>query len=355
MTVLIKPSSYACNLKCSYCFYCDEVETREDKSISFMNNETVDSIIREIDAYAKPNDEINIMFQGGEPLLAGPDFYRNFIKKAKILEEHGHEVLFDIQTNGTLLSDEYCEIFKDNDFLVGVSLDGPKELHNKNRGDTFDQVMKGIELLGKYGIFFTILSVITNDTDANEYFKFCKENNFNSVQPIYCLDSLDDNKKQNRLDVKHIVRFKKRLFNKWIEDIENEDCLCVREFENLASFLVDGEFEQCGFDGKCRPQLVIESDGSCYPCDFYCIDKYKCCNINSSTIKEMLLSKQMKDFMNYNPPISDLCNGCEFNGICFGGCKRYRSLFSSEKGYCPYKDFFMHASEKLALKGYFDE
>lgn len=353
ITVLIKPASSLCNLRCEYCFYHDEVKNRKDECKEIMSYDTVDSIIREVFAYCGKESEINFMFQGGEPLTAGKDYFQYFINAANFLKENKCKVEFEIQTNGTLIDEDYCRIFKENNFLVGVSLDGDEAIHNIQRSNSFNEVMAGINLLKKNEIEYTILSVITARTDAYEYFRFCKENGFRDIQPIYCLDPLDGEKKEYSLDPEKLVRFKKRLFNKWIAEIENEDRTVIRDFENLVSFLFEGTYEQCGFSGECTPQLVIEANGDCYPCDFYCTDEYKCSNINSGSLMSMLKSKGMDRFLDYTPPVNDLCNGCEFNDICYGGCKRYRSLYNSIKGYCPLKDFYIFAGDKIANKGYF--
>ena len=347
MTVLVKPASSLCNLKCNYCFYCDEAENRIGGGASVMSAETAEKLIKEVFAFCGENSDITFMFQGGEPLTAGTEFFRNFIKTANTLKDEATKIKYSLQTNGTLIDNEFAELFKENNFLIGVSLDGDKETHNRNRCGSFDKVMQGIELLRKNGVDFNILSVITAKTDAAKLFDFYMSNDFRDVQPIYCLDPLDGRKSDYSLDAKGFARFQKRFFNLWFAEISKGGRFYVRDFDNLLSLLTNGYAEQCGASGRCNAQLVVEADGTCYPCDFYCLDEYECANINSASIKDILESEGLKKFMTFDEPKNKLCPSCPVRQICNGGCKRYRALYNELSGYCPRMDFIMHAVEKL--------
>ena len=347
MTALVKPSSSLCNLKCSYCFYCDEAENRINNACNIMSIETAENLIKKVFDFCGENSDISFMFQGGEPLMAGIGFFEVFVRTAEKLRTKGTRIRYSLQTNGTLLNDEFCDLFKRNDFLIGVSLDGDEELHNTNRCGSFSDVMKGIELLKKHGVDFNILSVITAKTDANKLFDFYIENDFRSVQPIYCLDPLSGDKADYSLDAKSLARFKKRLFNRWFAEVSAGRSFYVRDFDNLLSLLTKGQAEQCGASGRCNAQLVVEADGRCYPCDFYCLDEYECANINDASIEDIIYSDGLRKFMEFDTPVNKLCESCTVRPICNGGCKRYRSLYNQTEGYCPQKDFILHAIEKL--------
>ena len=133
MTVLVKPASSLCNLKCSYCFYCDEAENRLGGNASIMTAETAENLIKEVFAFCGESSDISFMFQGGEPLMAGIDFFKSFIKTASSLKDEATKIRYSLQTNGTLIDSEFAELFKENNFLVGVSLDGDEATHNRNR------------------------------------------------------------------------------------------------------------------------------------------------------------------------------------------------------------------------------
>ena len=139
MTALIKPASSSCNLRCSYCFYCDEAENREKSNASVMEISTAENLIKKVFDFCGENSLITFMFQGGEPLIAGIDFFRNFIETAERNRTEGSIIRYSLQTNGTLIDDEFCKLFKEHGFLIGVSVDGDKELHNKNRCKSFVQ------------------------------------------------------------------------------------------------------------------------------------------------------------------------------------------------------------------------
>lgn len=347
MTALIKPASSACNLKCSYCFYCDEADSREKNQNSKMSLETAENLIKKMFDFCGTDSALTFMFQGGEPLLAGVEFFESFVETAERLRTSGSRIYYSLQTNGTLIDEKFCKLFKEYDFLIGVSLDGEKPLHDKNRCNSFDKAMQGIELLKKHNISFNILSVITSQTDASRLFDFYIENNFRNVQPIYCLDPLNGEKAAYSLNAKQLARFKKRLFNLWFAEVSKGNHFYVRDFDNLLSLLTRGVAEQCGASGRCNAQLVVEADGTCYPCDFYCLDEFECLNINEADINDILNCSGLRSFFEHDEPKNRLCESCRVKTLCGGGCKRYRSLYNQLSGYCPQMDFILHAVEKL--------
>lgn len=347
MTVLVKPASSLCNLKCSYCFYSDEAENRKSGNESVMTAATAENLIKKVFDFCGDNSVISFMFQGGEPLIAGVDFFKEFIRTADTLKDKDTKIAYSLQTNGTLISDEFAELFKENDFLIGVSVDGDEATHNRNRCGSFETAMNGIEILRKHGVDFNILSVITAQTDAAKLFEFYKKNGFSDVQPIYCLDPLDGAKNEYSLDAKSFARFQKRFFNLWFGEISRGNRFYVRDFDNLISLMTNGYAEQCGASGRCNAQLVVEADGTCYPCDFYCLDEYECPNINTASINDILESEGLKKFMSFDEPKNKLCDTCPVRPLCNGGCKRYRKLYNQLSGYCPRMDFIVHAVEKL--------
>ncbi|MBQ4627434.1 MAG: radical SAM protein [Clostridia bacterium] len=347
MTALVKPASSLCNLKCSYCFYCDEASSRKKNSASVMTYETAENLIREVYAFCGDKSDIHYMFQGGEPLIAGLDFFEKFIECADRLRTEGTAVSYSLQTNGTLITEEFADFFKRHNFLIGVSIDGDEPLHNAYRSNSFEKAMDGVEILRKHGVDFNILSVISAKTDAAKLFDFYKKNNFRNVQPIYCLDTLDGKRSEHSLDAKGLARFKKRLFNLWFKEISSGKHFYIRDFDNLLSMITRGFAEQCGANGRCNAQLVVEADGTCYPCDFYCIDEFECPNINSSTINDILSCDGLRKFMEFDEEKNKLCTSCPVQKICNGGCKRYRSLYNQISGYCPMMDFILHALDKL--------
>lgn len=349
ITALIKPASYMCNLNCKYCFYCDEVSNRASETASVMEYKTAENLIKKVFEYSGENADVNFMFQGGEPLLAGADFFKFFCCTAEQLKPEGSSINYSLQTNGTLIDDKFTEIFSKYNFLIGVSLDGDEETHNRLRSDSYNDVIAGIEKIKTANVDFNIISVITSFTDPYKLYEFYTENKFTDVQLIYCLNPLDGTYADYSLNADQLARFKKRFFNKWFSGINNGTEMYVREFENLIMFLNTGEYEQCGFLGECTPQLVVEADGTVYPCDFYCLDDFKCSNINDCGLNDIIRCDGIKNFMNLQVEKNKLCNICEVKNYCNGGCKRYRYLYNSVNGYCPQRDFLSHALSKLIL------
>ena len=347
MTVLVKPASSLCNLKCSYCFYCDEAENRVSGKRAIMTEETAENLLQKVFSFCGAESNITFMFQGGEPLLAGIDFFENFIKKANFLKDNKTNITYSLQTNGTLLDDRFCNLFKTHQFLIGVSIDGNETLHNQNRDGSFAKAMHGIDLLKKFGVSFNVLSVITASSDAKRLFAFYRKHNFQNVQPIYCLDPLDGTKSSFSLPAKAFAKFQKELFQLWFSELQNGNRFYIRDFDNLFSLLFYGRAEQCGATGKCTPQLVVEADGTCYPCDFYCLDDYICANINTASIMNILHSSGLRKFLESTEPKNELCVSCSVAQFCGGGCKRYRSLYNQIPGYCPRKDFITYVIQKL--------
>lgn len=165
ISLMIKPSSSKCNLKCKYCFYHSIADARDVRDYGFMSKENMEEIVRKVDDYCK-GGQCNMGFQGGESLLVGLDFYKDLVEYSKNTK-YKTKINFNIQTNGTLIDDEFAEFFKENNFLVGISLDGTKDIHNLNRvdylnRDTFNSVMKGINILKKYDVDFNVLVVVTS-------------------------------------------------------------------------------------------------------------------------------------------------------------------------------------------------
>ena len=188
--MMIKPSSSKCNLNCKYCFYNSIAEARAIKDYGFMKDEVLEEIVKKSIQYSN-GGTINIGFQGGEPTLIGLDYYRNLIMYIEKYNNNNTKFNFVIQTNGTLLDEEWVRFFKENNFLVGVSLDGTKDVHNLNRinhnkNGTHKDVMKAIRLLEKANVDFNVLVVVTLilARKVKSTYRFLKENDFRYLQFI---------------------------------------------------------------------------------------------------------------------------------------------------------------------------
>lgn len=366
-SILIKPASSNCNLDCKYCFYKCLSSNREEYSKGFMKKETLELLIKNAIAYA--DDYLTFAFQGGEPMLAGIDFFETVVELEKQYgkEKKNLHIENTLQTNGCLITDEWAEFFAKNNFLVGVSLDGPKKIHDAGRRDclgkeTFHQVMKGIEILKNHQVAFNILTVVTEDSTskASAIYSFFQRNGFEYVQLIPCMDEMNRQslgKTCNPFGVNPISygRFLSEFFDLWYEDFKRGNLMDVRMFSNLAQMSVGFPAEECGMCGKCKCYFVVEGDGSVYPCDFYCMDEYRLGFVETS-FGELLKTKQAASFeeVSYHKP--EECLQCRYYNLCNGGCRRFREPFTDGKPglnyLCEgYKLFFEHTGERINRLG----
>lgn len=265
-------------------------------------------------------------------------------------------ISYSIQTNGILIDDAWCELFKKYDFLVGISLDGLKDVHDSLRIDklgkgTFNRVMNSIKLLNKYDVKFNILTVVTQSMAKhpqalwNAYVK----NGFDFIQLIPCLCPLDNPKLKEgyTLNPETYASFLKTFFDIWAREFQNGHYISIRLFDNLVKMQANIPPEQCGLLGFCQPQFVIEADGSVYPCDFYVLDEYNAGNVQDMDFAQISNSQVFKDFLHDQSNKNSNCIKCPVYDLCGGGCKRYRSFYFLKQGYCPYQDFLVYAQPLL--------
>lgn len=345
LSVMIKPSSSLCNLRCSYCFYNDESINRSIKSYGFMKENTLKNII--FKTMDEASDFIYYSFQGGEPTLCGLNFFKKVVEFQKEFNEKREstgkdklKIFNSIQTNGILIDESWCEFFKKNEFLVGISLDGTKETHNVFRLDkdgqpTYAKVMKSINLLERFNVDFNILTVV-NEKCANDIEKIYldyKYKGFKFQQYIPCLDPIgeDFGKQKWSLNPNTYGTFLIKLFKLWFEDYKRGENPYIRQFENYISILLGNIPESCEYRGVCGLQYVVESDGSVYPCDFYVLDDFKLGNLNESSIKIIDEKRNSILFIEKSKLHSNACKNCEYFPICRGGCKRTHELNSNDE------------------------
>lgn len=341
ISLLIKPSSSLCNLECSYCFYNSIAEERERANYGFMSLETLENIIKKAFEFSD-GGQCSFAFQGGEPTLIGLNFFKNFIHFVNIYNKKNSKVFFALQTNGILIDNEWANFLKENNFLVGLSLDGDDSVHNHNRKfknglGSFEDVIKCKEIFDKIGVEYNILSVVDNvgaENISNTY-QFLKKLNIQYMQFIPCLNPLLSGVPENsaNLSKENYLKFLKNLFDLWYADLEKGDVISIRYFENILMNLLKINPESCEMRGSCSIQNVIEADGSLYPCDFYVYEKYRLGNINSQTLEEMIFSDQTRNFIESSLLYNEKCLNCKWKQICKGGCKRYY-YNSSENFYC---------------------
>ena len=348
ISILIKPSSSLCNIKCKYCFYLDEAKNRTIENNGTMNESVMRHIIDKV--IDNSYDNILFSFQGGEPTIAGLDYFKSFIDYVNFKNNNKYKVNYSIQTNGLIIDDKWCNLFKNNDFLVGLSFDIIENIHNKyktnlndNKENFYNKVLNTKSLFDEFKIKYNIITVLTSELSKfpKEVYKNIKMLDIKYTQFIPCLSELY-NDTEYSIKPKDFSYFYKEIFTLWKKDFLNGLYYSIQFFDNIIP-LFGGFFTPmtCGINGKCRNQMVIESNGDVFPCDFYCLDKYNIGNIVYDDLKYIYDNKIVKDFIyEYKKEeISNLCSSCKYFIFCNGGCKRMKKNMYIDNNFCGYKDF----------------
>lgn len=360
LNLLIKPASGSCNMRCKYCFYADEAKNRGAASMGRMSVETMRAVVDK--ALAAADGDCTLAFQGGEPSLAGLEFFRDLSDYVALHPNlKGVRVHYAFQTNGYALDEAWAAWFAQNRVLVGVSLDGPKEIHDRYRVDlagkgTFNRVMASLRLLEKHQVEYNILTVVSaaNSRRARQLFEFFKKNGFGFQQYIECLDPIGEVQGLNdySLTAERYEVFLKTLFDAWYLDMKAGRYVYNRYFENLMMLLAGHEAESCNMRGVCAPQWVIEADGSVYPCDFYALDQWRLGNILTDSFETMEKVREELGFIKWSEQIPEDCKACRWYALCRGGCRRNREPVTCDTAgknyFCPaYQNFFEYAYPRL--------
>ena len=361
LSLLIKPASGNCNMRCRYCFYADELDNREIRSYGKMSVDTMHTIVDKAMEYG--DYECTIAFQGGEPTLAGLDFYRDLVAYVTAHENPKKlKIHYALQTNGYLINEEWAAFLGENHFLVGVSLDGLKEIHDRYRLDaagkgTYQRVISAIRLLEKHQVEYNILTVVTAATARNgqKIYNYFKKNHFGYQQYIECLDPIGEEPGQHEysLTPEKYGEFLKSMFDAWYLDMRSGTYVYNRYFENLMMIMAGQQPESCNMRGVCGKQWVFEADGSVYPCDFYALDQWCLGNINKNSFEEMDQKRDELGFIQWSMRQQEDCQKCRWFGLCRNGCRRNREPVTAENTnrnyFCKsYQMFFEYAYPRLS-------
>lgn len=342
LTILIKPASSKCNMKCKYCFYFNEITQREIADYGLMPIGVAEAIINYCFQATTNNATINFAFQGGEPTLIGIDFYYHFINYA-LKYKQDRSLEFSIQTNGTTLNSKWLNLFKQYNFLVGISIDGFSSNHNNarilnNYNPTYHLIMKSLKQLQNYQIRFNVLSVITNNLSKQpkKYFQWLLNHKIEYVQIIPCLPTNLCQQDIYKVSPTNLGNFWITLFDLWYEKlIRNNHYIRIGWFENIL-LILNGQYPtQCGMMGNCSFQNVVESNGNIYPCDFYCQDQYLLGNVLNDSLSNIARKTILSNFLKPNP-LPNICSKCCYLNYCKGNCKHMRSNYI-ENDYCAYQ------------------
>jgi uncharacterized protein len=383
--LLAKPTGATCNLDCKYCFFLSK-ESLYPNERTRMSDETMDSYIRQL---LEPQDasEVTIAWQGGEPTLMGLEFFQRSIEVVSRCQRPGHKILHTIQTNGVLLDDEWCEFLKKHNFLVGLSLDGPREMHDAYRVDkggagTFDRVMRGVEALRRHQVDVNILCTIhaANADYPLEVYRFFRDELHESylqfipivervTQELLTLANLGWGDRpggdrplytqsgglvtERSVGADQFGRFMVAIFDEWVR--RDVGRVFVQTFDVTLGAYV-GQHSLCIFSPTCGDAMCLEHNGDVYSCDHYVEPGHRVGNIKETPLLELAASKQQRDFGQAKlTSLPRYCRDCEVLFACHGECPRNRFIRTpdGEPGLnylCGgYKMFFKHADQPMKI------
>lgn len=348
---MIKPASGLCNMRCRYCFYADEMENRGQASYGIMSEETLENVIRRVLDFAE--GECTIAFQGGEPTLAGLDFFRKCLDFEKKYNAKNVLISHALQTNGYVLDEKWCRFFAENSFLIGLSVDGIKATHDAYRKDvkgqdTYFRVLEAARRLEEAGTEFNVLTVVNGRTapKIRRIYEQYKKLGFSWQQYIACLDPIWEKQGQQEysLTPRAYGRFLIELFELWYLDLQKGEQPYIRQFENYIGILLGQHPEACEQRGVCSFQNIVEADGSVYPCDFYALDEYRLGNLNEDSFAVIEQRRRESKFVESSANHTQECRSCSYFAICRGGCRRHREQPGTAVGenyFCEsYRMFF---------------
>jgi uncharacterized protein len=327
-SLLIKPASAVCNLDCAYCFYLDrDADPYKALPGRRMTLETLERLVDSYLFYSYPDSVF--AFQGGEPTLAGLPFFAKLVEFQKQYGRDGQNVSNSIQTNAVLIDKEWCDLFRTYNWLLGVSLDGPQEIHdlyrfNKGGQPTWRKVVDAVELLQEENVEFNILCVLSqaNVDQPRELYKFFRGLGVDNIQYIPLAEFEPDGSPMPfTIDAGQYGRFLSETFDIWWPDRRK---VRIRFFDNLAEAVAGQKPGSCTMHETCDSYVVVEYNGDIYPCDFFVEKDWKLGNVNLDSWPEVARRSRRYSFASKKTIAHPECQVCEYQSICHGGCPKFR-------------------------------
>ena len=374
--IMTKPIGPRCNIDCEYCYYLEKEKLFPSEKKFKMAPEVLEAYVHQtIEASLEAKmPEIQFAWQGGEPTMLGVDYFRQIVALQKKYTPKDIPVTNAFQTNGILLDDNWGHFLKDNEFLVGISIDGPKKVHDRYRLDragrpTFDSVMRGLEVLQRHEIEHNALTVVqrANGGKGKEVYKFLKGLGIEYIQfiPIAERSSGDTLASAPQVDMdpgntvtswsvspRAYGKFLCDVFDTWFKRDIGE--VFVQFFDVQLGLWMGRGSSLCIFAETCGMGLALEHDGSLYSCDHYVYPEYRLGNVMEIPLREMLWTDRQQEFgRDKATKLTGQCKTCTFRFACNGGCPKHRfaAAKDGEKGhnyFCEsYTMFFRHAGDRM--------
>ncbi len=348
MCVMLKPVGSRCNLRCDYCYYLGK------GSGQVMDESLLETFIRQyIEAQTTP--QVLFTWHGGEPLLRPLSFYQRALQLQRRYAR-GRQIDNCLQTNGTLLNDQWCQFLKDNRFLVGISIDGPQRLHDRYRrsgrgGATWHDVMRGIRLLEKNGVEWNAMATVNpvNVEEPQQFYRFFREIGCQYLQftPI-----VEPDKPELSIGAEAWGRFLTGVYDEWVK--EDVGRLFVQLFDATLANWVGVAPGLCSMAATCGQAAVMEADGAVYMCDHFVSKDFLLGNLHQQTLTEMLYSPRQQQFgLDKQQRLPRECRVCRWLFACHGECPKNRLTVDGygEAGMnvlCRgYQQFFRHVADDM--------
>lgn len=360
VSLLIKPASSLCNLRCRYCFYTDVAANRERRDFGVMDADTADKLICAALEEAGPGGTVSFAFQGGEPTLAGLAYFRAFVESVRRLSQGRTNASYSIQTNGMVMDDEWAAFFREHHFLVGLSIDGEIDSHDRNRVDpdgkgTWKRAVKAFQCLQAHGVETNILCVVSRVVTRSPLRTYgaLKKMGARYLQFIPCLDPLEAGRGSFPFSLlpEDYGQFLCTLFDAWYKDWKAGRYVSIRLFDDYVHLLMGLPAGTCATNGQCGFCLVAEGDGGLYPCDFFVLDEWRLgCVHDGRTFTQIAEGDCARAFLAESARKPEKCAACRWRRLCNGGCKRdwYYTDGLPHNYYCAaFRAFFAHAEAQL--------
>ncbi len=351
-SLLIKPASADCNLRCEYCFYLDRCELYPESTVHRMSEEALETMVSSYMATNQPQYAFG--WQGGEPTLMGLPFFEKVIELQKKHGRPGSFVANGLQTNATLIDDDFAKHFAKYHYLLGISLDGPAEIHDRYRNNAAGRgshadVLRGIEACKRHGAEFNILVLVSqaNVHRVKEVYRYLVDLGFFYHQYIPCVEFDEKgNVLPFSINGEEWGGFLCGLYDEWYQSDTRK--VSIRYFDSLLSYQVDGIRNICHMGYNCCQYFVVEHNGDIYPCDFFVRRDLRIGNVMENNWDEALKSSEYHAFGRQKRQWVEACDNCEYVAYCAGDCLKHRLLTPASSAktlsvLCEgHKEFFEH-------------
>ncbi len=329
-SLLIKPAGADCNIHCDYCFYYDRGSLYPGVKRHRMTEETLERLVSSYMATAQATYSFG--WQGGEPTLMGFDFFRRAVELQQQYGRQGAQVANGLQTNGMLITTDLAKLFRDYHFLLGVSLDGPEDVHDSYRktntgGGTYSQVRRGIEILQKHDVDVNILVLVSqaNVRRAREVYEFLRDEGFRYHQYIPAVEfGPDGEKAPYAVSGEEWGTFLNELFDAWYP--QDTRRVSIRHFDSVLEYMVNGHYNVCAMGGRCNGYFVVEHTGDVYPCDFAVAEDTLLGNVHTDDWGTLQRSPRYRRFAAQKANWSRACAECPYLHLCSGDCTKHRRV-----------------------------